>query len=402
MLTLLVLLAAPFVCGAISVSSCAQCGSSRAQLRRLRGGATMTEEYDYVIVGGGSAGCVLANRLSADPANRILVLEAGGDNGGDLRVRVPAALPKLFRSECDWDYETEPGSIEHEVYLCRGKLLGGSSNTNVMLYHRGTAADHDEWEAAGAEGWGAEEVLPYYRMHEDFQGGESQYHGVGGGLAVQDVPYQNLLSKAFLKAAGQMGFRANSDFNDWSAPQEGFGRYKVMQRDGERCSAQSSFLALAKGRTNLCVRTGAHVTRLVATGGTAEPRVTGVEFTFTDGSEVHMVRLAPGGEALLCAGSIQSPQLLMLSGIGPCAHLEEKGIRVVKDLPGVGEGLQDHPAVLVAYESTKKVCLTDDIKLFGTGMTNPLTTARWLLARKGPLTSVACDHGGFFSHNSRP
>jgi len=206
--------------------------------------AAEDEDFDCIVLGGGAAGCVLANRLSADPANRVLLLEAGGDASQDRRAQVPWAFTKMLRSEYDWDFAAEADDKvnQQEVYLCRGKALGGSSVTNVMLYHRGSAADYDAWEAAGARGWGARDVLPYHLRSEDYGDGPSQYHAIGGHISVQEVPYQNPLSKAFLSAAGQLGFRPNADFNDWSTPQEGFGRYKVTQRWGRRCSAAPTSL----------------------------------------------------------------------------------------------------------------------------------------------------------------
>lgn len=365
----------------------------------LGSSATSSKPYDYIILGAGAAGCVLANRLSSDPSKRVLLLEAGDDLSRDVRVRIPWAFPKLLRSEADWNYDTEPAKELHgnSVYLCRGKMLGGSTGANVMLYHRGTAADHDAWEASGARGWSSQDVLPYYIKAEDYQEGPSKYHGSGGHLSVQEVPYQNVLSKTFLKALGALGFRPNPDFNDWSTPQEGFGRYKVTQRNGERWSTAKGYLAAAADRPNLDVTSGAQVTRLALDGVGDGLSVSGVEYALAGGKEACVAELAAGGEAILSAGAVQTPQLLMLSGIGPRAHLEEHGISVRKDLPGVGEGLQDHPAVVVSYEATKRVAITDKALIGGIGkLINPLVLARWFLRGKGPLTSCACDHGGFF------
>jgi len=377
-----------------------------ATLRRLAslrggGGNAVAEEpteqpWDYIIIGGGAAGCVMADRLSATDA-RVLVLEAGTDGSNDLRIRVPAGLIKVFKSERDWDFNTEPQSAtcDRSVYLCRGKVLGGSSCTNVMLYNRGSAADYDSWVAAGAEGWGPDSVLHYYRKSERFAGGASQYHGGDGPMAVEDVPYENELSTAFLGAVGELGYRRTHDFNDWSAPQEGFGRFKVTQRNGERCSAANAYLEGTEDRVNLCVRTDAHVTRVALEGTGDDVCASGVEYVRADGEKA-CAQLAAGGEVILSAGAVQSPQLLMLSGIGPRGHLEEVGIQVRKELEGIGRGLQDHPAVVVSRGCKKKVSVTDEIRLLGTSKTNPIALLRWLLWRRGPLTSVACEFGGFF------
>jgi len=356
--------------------------------------AEETAAWDYIIIGGGAAGCVLAERLSADPDTRVLVLEAGTDGRRDMRIRVPAGLIKVFKSERDWDFETEPvDGTDRGVYLCRGKVLGGSSSTNVMLYHRGTPADYESWVEAGADGWGPSEVLDYYRKSERNAAGESQYHGAAGPMTVTDVPYVNPLSQAFMRAAGELGYRRNLDFNDWSAPQDGFGRFQVTQTNGERCSAANAYMP--NGRANLQVQMGAHVSKVSLEGSDETLCASGVEYISPDGSPTRAA-LAPGGEVLMCAGAVQSPQLLMLSGIGPRRHLEDNGIEVRKELDGVGSGLQDHPAVLVSYGCSKAVSVTDDIRLFGTGVPNPITLARWLLFGKGALTSVACEFGGFF------
>ena len=302
----------------------------------------------------------------------------------------------MLRSSLDWDFETEPDAAlnDHSVYLCRGKALGGSTCTNVMLYQRGVPADYRAWEQLGAAGWGPSEVLPYYRKAEHNTGGESKYHGVDGPMPVGDVPYRSPLSEAFFKAAGQLGFRHNQDFNDWSTPQDGFGRFKVTQSKGERVSTANAYLEEALSRPNLYVRTHAHVTQLLldSEGGIAS---TGVAFSTPEGG-AQVAQLAAGGEVLMCAGAVQTPQLLMLSGIGPRAQLEEQGIPVIHELSGVGEGLQDHPAVLVSFACTKSISLTDHIRLLGTSLINPFTLLDWFLRGRGALTTVACEQGGFF------
>jgi len=377
--------------------STVQSASPARSVLRLRGGqeSAPEEEWDYIILGAGAAGCVLANRLTADPSIRVLVLEAGDDSSNDLKVRIPAMLIKVLRSDMDWNFETEPEPAlnDHGVYLCRGKTLGGSTCANVQLYHRGTEADYKSWEQAGAVGWGPSDVLPYFRKSESYHGGADKYHGGDGPMTVSQVPYFNPLSAIFFEAVGELGHRRNHDFNDWSAPQEGFGRYSVTQRNGERVSTANTYLKQAQGRPNLSVRTGAHVSRVLLEGAT-DLTTTGVSY-MQRGNE-KAAKLAAGGEVLLAAGAVQSPQILMLSGIGPRGHLEDHGIKVRKEVDGVGQGLQDHPAVLVSYESKRACSLTDHIRLWGTSLPNPLTLLNWFVRGKGALATVACEQGGFF------
>ena len=216
-------------------------------------------------------------------------------------------------------------------------------------------------------------------------------------MPVDYVPYVNEMSECFLEACGALGYRRNLDFNDWSAPQDGFGRFRVTQNSGERCSAYNAYVQKPKTdkRSNLEVMPGVHVTKVSLEGAEHELCASGVEYMDASGQPAK-AQLSPGGEVLLCAGAVQSPQVLMLSGLGPKGHLDELGIPVRKDMPGVGEGLQDHPAVLVSYGSKKKVSVTDEIRLMGSSLPNPITLMRWLLFKRGALTSVACEFGGFF------
>jgi len=366
------------------------------------------EAYDYVVVGGGTAGCVLANRLSADPAARVLVLEAGEAKAHkSLMVKVPVGLLKIFKSAADWNYAAGPAGAtgSREVYLCRGKMFGGSSCANVMLYNRGAAADYDAWAAeCGDRSWSAERLLPFFTKAENNlsreNARESPYHGTGGPISVSDVPYQNPMSKAFLEATAQAGRPKNADFNDWSKPQEGFGRYQVSQKRGRRVEAASTYLDPVRGRSNLDVVAGAMVSKIEFESSTGpEPKATGVTYTDASGVE-RTAKLAAGGEALLTLGAIGSPQVLMLSGLGPAAHLQEKGIPVVRDLPGVGSNLQDHPAVLVSYNAdgiatAKGKSHSSKLKLGNSEKLNPVALAKWIVRGVGPLTSPGCDHGGF-------
>ena len=350
--------------------------------------------WDYVVAGGGTAGCVLADRLSAGGGKRVLVLEAGPDETGHPHIRIPAGILRLFKSRFDWDYNSrgEAGlKAGKSVYLCRGKVLGGSSCANVMLYNRGAAEDYEGW---GLDGWGAAECLKYFRKSEGFHKGASEFHGGDGPFKVSDVPYQNVLSKAFLDACQAMGLARNDDFNNWKRAQEGFGRFQVSQSRGERCSAASSYMANAAKRENLHVETEATITRLNVDGGD----VRGVVYVDRHGAEQYAA-LAAGGEAVLTAGAIGSPQLLMLSGIGAADHLRDVGVRPVVDLPAVGRNLQDQPAAVVSYQIDRPVSVTDDIRLGG--WPNPMSFLRWYLFRSGPLTSPGCDHGGFFSTTGR-
>jgi choline dehydrogenase-like flavoprotein len=245
----------------------------------------------------------------------------------------------------------------------------------------------------GDDDWSPENVLPYFKKSEDDFRGESKYHGTGGEFAVSDVRYQNPLSKTFLSACGENGFSSNDDFNNWSRSQEGYGRYQVAERDGSRCSAASGFLAPIMKRKNLNIVTKATVNRVTFEGDEA----TGVDVIINGQS--HHVGLSTGGEVLLTGGAISSPQILMLSGVGPEKHLTEHGINTVRDLPGVGQNLQDHPASVVSYACSKGnegISVTSVIRIPGTTLNNPKVVLDWLLNKSGPLTSTGCDHGGFF------
>ena len=302
-----------------------------------------SEEFDYVIVGAGSAGCVLANRLSADEGAAVLLLEAGkSDKTAFVQVPVGAVaiLPRAFHN---WAYQTapQPGLGGRRAYQPCGKVLGGSSSINAMVYVRGTREDYDRWAAAGASGWSYDEVLPYFLRAEDNESLGPPYHGKGGPLSVADLRTGNLASEAFVEAATQCGYTRNPDFN--GASQEGFGLYQVTQRDGLRCSAAKAYLDPALGRRNLEVATEAHATRVLFEGR----RATGVEYLRAGRRLTARARR----EVILSGGAIGSPKLLMLSGVGPADHLRAMGIPVVFDAPGVGGNLHDHPDVVFAYTS---------------------------------------------------
>ena len=311
-------------------------------------------QFDYVIVGGGSAGATLANRLSADARVTVCLLEAGGD-GRDVLIRAPMAaaimLPGKPLKVNNWAFETTPqvGLKGRRGYQPRGKALGGSSAINAMLYVRGQHEDYDGWRDLGCEGWGFNDVLPYFKRSENNQRGNSEWHGTGGPLSVAFQQSPRPISEAWMEAAQQCGVALNEDFN--GAKQEGAGLHQVTQfwddqRNGERCSAAAGYLhPIMAQRSNLTVITGAHATELLWT----DRRITGVKYRRGQQTlEVHAQ-----AEVLLCAGTFQSPQLLMLSGIGPGDHLQSLGIEVKQDLQGVGANLQDHLDVTLAYRSLR-------------------------------------------------
>jgi choline dehydrogenase len=335
-------------------------------------------DYDYVIVGAGSAGCVLANRLSTDPSRRVLLLEAGGSNKA-TEVKVPAAFSKLFRTERDWDHnaEPDPNLKGRALYIPRGKMLGGSSSMNAMIYIRGRRYDFDTWETMGAKGWSYDEILPYFKRSENNQAIQDHYHGVGGELNVSDPRDPNPLTAMFIDAAVAAGYERNPDFN--GAYQEGFGYYQVTQKRGSRHSTADAFLEPAKKRPNLTVHTHALALRIVFDGN----RAVGVDYRH-DGNTAHARAAA---EVVVAAGAINSPQLLMLSGVGPADHLREHGIPVVVHSPHVGGNLQDHPVILQIWESKLPISLHIAEK--------PKQLLKYLAFRKGMLTSNVGEGGGF-------
>jgi choline dehydrogenase-like flavoprotein len=333
--------------------------------------------HDYVIVGGGSAGCVLARRLSDDPNVQVLLLEAGPPDEAQ-EIFVPAAFAKLFRSPLDWDYltEPEPHADGRQVYIPRGRVLGGSSSINAMVYIRGNRADYDGWADRGLDGWSYDDVLPYFKRAEDNERGANEYHGVGGPVAVSDSRSRNPIMDAFVEAAVDAGIDANPDFN--GAEQDGVGLYQVTCRNGMRCSASAAYLHPIEGRENLEIRTGALATRILFEGG----RAVGVE-ALVDG-EPNVFRVSR--EVIVSGGAYNSPQLLMLSGIGPAEHLRALGIEVRHDLP-VGDNLQDHPSVGFTYTTDEPV------SLFQADTEENLVA---FMQGQGPLTSNVAEAGLFW------
>jgi len=335
--------------------------------------------WDYVIVGAGSAGCVLAARLTEDPAVTVLLLEAG-DRDTAKEVSVPAAFSKLFLGPHDWAYRTEPepGCDGRQMYWPRGKMLGGCSSLNAMLYIRGSRHDFDGWRDAGCTGWGYDDVLPYFQRSEDNSRGADAWHGTGGPLRVSDQRSPSDLSHDYLAAAERAGFTGNPDFN--AAEQDGVGIYQVTQRGGRRESTATAFLRPALQRPNLTVRTLAQATRVLVEGG----RAIGVEAQLSAGREVfHANR-----EVLLAGGAVNTPQLLLLSGIGPAPELRAHGIEVLVDSPKVGSNLQDHLSVGCSFLTTGPVSYFGADKRVG-------PVASWLLRRRGPFSSPVAEAGGF-------
>ena len=335
--------------------------------------------YDYIIVGAGSAGCVLANRLSEDPKVRVLLLEAGPSDWHPF-VHMPAGLAKLVgQKRINWDYNTAPqaGLDDRSLWWPRGKILGGSSSINAMCYIRGDARDYDEWDDLGARGWYWDNVLPYFKRAEGNSRGSSRLHGGDGPLAVSDPIYQNPLSPVFIEAAHQAGHPLTDDFN--GEFQEGFGWYQTNTRNGARSSSASAYLKPAHHRKNLKVVTRALSQRVTFEDG----RANGVVYSVRGKDYFE----GAAREVILCGGAINSPQLLMLSGIGPGTHLRQHGIDVLVDSPGVGGNLQDHLDICTIQACTQRVTY-DRISDVRVGL-------EYYLLGKGPGTSNIAETGGF-------
>jgi choline dehydrogenase len=347
-------------------------------------------EFDYIIVGAGSAGCVLANRLTADGKYSVLLLEAGPEDS-HLWIHIPLGYGRLFKEKTvNWMYQTEPeqGLKGRSVFQPRGKVLGGSSSINGLLYVRGQHEDYDRWRQHGNLGWGFDDVLPYFKKAEDQTRGADDFHAVGGPLPVSDWRHADPLSAAFVDAAAEVGFPKNSDFN--GATQEGAGFFQTTTKGGRRASTAVAYLRSAKARPNLHVETSALAERILFEGR----RAVGVAYRTAGIPRTARARK----EVLISGGAFNSPQLLQLSGVGPADLLRQHGIEVVLDASGVGNDLQDHMQVRVVMRCSQAITLNDVVN-------NPvrkfLTGLRYAMFRTGPLTIAAGTSGAFFKTNPR-
>jgi choline dehydrogenase len=349
-----------------------------------------TLEFDYVVVGAGSAGCVLANRLSADGRYSVLLLEAGPKDN-NLWIHVPLGYGRLFKEKTvNWMYQTEPepGLDGRTIFQPRGKVLGGSSSINGLLYVRGQHEDYDRWRQHGNSGWGFDDVLPYFKKAENQERGADDFHGAGGPLPVSDLVHADPLSAAFIAAAAETGIPVNPDFN--GASQEGAGFFQTTTRRGRRASTAVAYLRPARGRRNLQVETSALAQRILFDGHRADA----IEFR-----QAGVLRTARARkEILVSSGAYNSPQLLQLSGVGPAELLRQHGIDVVLDAPGVGHDLQDHMQVRVVMRCTQSITLNDVVN---SPVRRILAGARYAAFRKGPLTIAAGTSGAFFKTNPR-
>ncbi|MBW4511773.1 MAG: GMC family oxidoreductase N-terminal domain-containing protein [Scytonematopsis contorta HA4267-MV1] len=326
--------------------------------------------YDYIVIGAGSAGCVVANRLTEDSETSVLLLEAGIPDTKP-EIQIPAECLSLLGSEVDWGYFSEPESYlnNRKIFCSRGKVLGGSSSINIMIYLRGNPHDYDHWQSLGNPGWSYQHVLPYFKKSEHSSRGASEFHGVDGELSVTDLIAPAVVSQRFVDAAVALGYEHNPDANGMQ--QLGSGLYQLTIKDGKRHSAATAFLVPILQRPNLTVTTGALVTRLLF----EDTRTVGVEYLHE--GTLHQVMI--NQEVILSAGTFDSPKLLMLSGIGSAEHLKAMGIPVVADLPGVGQNLQDHPVVSVAHEATQDL---------HTASTSSIAEAGLFLHTEGNLDAV--------------
>ncbi|MEM7373102.1 MAG: choline dehydrogenase [Bacteroidota bacterium] len=350
----------------------------------------MNQTFDYIIIGAGSAGCVMASRLSESGQYTVLVLEAGGKDKHQ-NVQTPAAFPKLFKSKRDYAFHTTAQETmkNRKMYLPRGKMLGGSSSINAMIYIRGNKQDYNEWAKMGNPGWAYEEVLPYFKKSQHQEVFDNMYHGKEGPLHVSNRNYTNPLSEVFIQAGEELGYPRNEDFNGEN--QEGFGMYQVTHRNGARCSAADAFLHPASSRSNVQVEIHARVERIVFENGQA----TGVIYH----QKGQRIEANVNKEVILSAGAYNSPQILMLSGIGDREELSKHGIEVIHHLPGVGKNLQDHLVFFAIFNSNYKQTL-DSAENFPVVFKNLFN---YLVRKQGPFASNVGEAGAFvYSSKNQP
>lgn len=343
------------------------------------------QSFDYVIVGAGSAGCVLAARLSEDGRSSVLLLEAGGKDSS-FWIHIPVGYGKtIVDPKVNWKFETEPNPAlgGRKIYWPRGRVLGGSSSINGLIYIRGQAEDYDHWRQLGNQGWSYDDVLPFFRKAEDQENGADRYHGSGGPLSVTNLKERNPLCDAFIGSAGSLGIPRNDDFN--GAAQEGAGYFQATVKSGRRASAATSYLKPAMNRPNLTVATEAQAERILFEGKVA----TGVRFRKGDRS----IEVKARREVILAAGSVKSPQLLMVSGIGEASALSAHGIEPIHDLPGVGKNLQDHYGGQITWKCNQPITMND---VMMSRFRQLRVGLQWLLMRNGPL-SVPAGQAGLFT-----
>jgi choline dehydrogenase len=342
------------------------------------------DEYDFIVTGAGSAGCVVASRLSESGRHRVLLLEAGG-NDDSFWIQLPIGYSKLYADpRHNWMYETEPEEAlgGRKLFQPRGKVLGGTSSINGMLYVRGHPADYNEWRRRGCKGWNWDSVLPYFKKSEDQERGPSEFHGVGGPLRVSDHPFRLPLAEHWIAAAMQAGLARNDDFND--GQQDGVGPYQSTTKGRRRWSTAAAFLRPARQRTNLTIATHAQATRVLI----ENRKAVGVEYNANGAARVARARC----EVIVCGGVFNSPQLLQLSGLGPRDLLQGLGIPVIRDMPAVGADLQDHFSVRFQFRCSRPITLND---VANNVWRRLLAGAQYVVFRRGPLTSNGIAAGAF-------